>query len=138
VWASLEGSLCIRRLGWKGADGEKKYLDTRGYYYLRDELFTGIDETAIDFGSSFVPAVNLLNARVTWLYDDHLRVTRYVNNLLDEEYFASGWQRSARTADTSAAVFDEGTSLRGERRLGLLINNTLVYVGRAVRCGTSV
>jgi hypothetical protein len=58
--------------GWKGADGEEKYLDTRGYYYRRDELFTGIDETAIDFGSSLIDAVNLLNARVTWLYDSAL------------------------------------------------------------------
>jgi iron complex outermembrane receptor protein len=64
-------------------------------YYFRDELFTGIDDKAIDYRSSFIDAVNLVNARVTWSYDDHLRVTTYVNNLLDEEYFASGYSVSA-------------------------------------------
>ncbi len=64
-------------------------------YYFRDELFTGIDEKAIEFRSSFIDAVSLVNARVAWLYDDHLRVTGFVNNLLDEEYFASGFSVSA-------------------------------------------
>jgi hypothetical protein len=36
-----------------------------------------------------IDAVNLLNARATWLYDDHLRVTTYVNNLLLRERLAT-------------------------------------------------
>ncbi len=64
-------------------------------YYYRDELFTGIDDKAIDYDSSFIDGVSLVNARLTWLHDDHLRVTGFVNNLLDEEYYASGFAVSA-------------------------------------------
>ncbi len=64
-------------------------------YYFRDRVFTGIDERATDFESSFIDPLHLLNARLTWLYGDNLRVTASVDNLLDEEYFASGFSVSA-------------------------------------------
>ena len=64
-------------------------------YYYRDKLFTGIDERAIDYLTSFIDPVSLLNARVSWFYGENLRLTTYVNNVLDEEYFASGYSVSA-------------------------------------------
>lgn len=64
-------------------------------YYFRDEVFTGIDEKAIEFESSTIDSFSLLNARLTWMPGEDLRLSAFVDNLLDEEYFASGFTVSA-------------------------------------------
>jgi len=83
---------------WMTAAG---MLVPRLSYYRRERIFTGLDEKAIQYESSFIDPVNLVRARLTWLYGDHLRVTGYVDNLLDEDYYASGF---AVTAALGAAT----------------------------------
>lgn len=58
-------------------------------YYFRDEIFTGIDERAIEFESSTIHSLHLVNARLSWLPQEDFRLSAYVDNLLDEGYFAS-------------------------------------------------
>jgi len=64
-------------------------------YYYRDQIFTGIDELAIDYNSSTIDSVELVNARLSWLPADNFRLSAYVDNLLDKNYYASGFTVSA-------------------------------------------
>jgi iron complex outermembrane recepter protein len=70
-------------------------------YYYRDRIFIGIDERAAEFRSSYIDSLNLLNARLTWLPSENLRLTAYVDNVLDERYFASGFAVSATLGSAS-------------------------------------
>ncbi len=63
--------------------------------YYRSELFTGIDERAIEYESSTVNSVAIWNGRLTWMPSEQIRVTAFVNNLTDEQYFKSGFAVSA-------------------------------------------
>ena len=64
-------------------------------YYFRDDIFTGIDEQAINYDSSTIDSLHLANARLSWLPADNFRLSAYVDNLLDENYYASGFTVSA-------------------------------------------
>lgn len=77
-------------------------------YYFRDEIFTGIDERAIDFESSTIDSLHLVNARLSWLPAEEFRLSAYVDNLLDEGYFASGF--------TVSAALGAATLVRGQPR----------------------
>ncbi|MDZ7782312.1 MAG: TonB-dependent receptor [Halioglobus sp.] len=86
-------------------------------YYFRDEIFTGIDERAIDFDSSTIDTLNLVNARLSWLPAENFRASAFVDNLLDESYFASGF--------TVSAALGAATLLRGQpRTYGLELSYT--------------
>ena len=64
-------------------------------YYYRNTLFTGIDFRAIDFDNATIDPQGLWNARLQYLPNDQLRLSAYVNNLSDEQYFKSGFSVSA-------------------------------------------
>ncbi|MBN48668.1 MAG: hypothetical protein CMN85_03945 [Spongiibacteraceae bacterium] len=63
--------------------------------YYRDELFTGIDNLAVNYESSFIDDLTLINARVNYFPGENIRVAAFVNNVTDEEYFKSGFAVSA-------------------------------------------
>ncbi|MDZ7785205.1 MAG: TonB-dependent receptor [Halioglobus sp.] len=63
-------------------------------YSYRDEVFTGMDFRAVDFESSTLDSRELLDARLTWLPVEGLRLTAYGNNLTDEVFFHSGFSNS--------------------------------------------
>lgn len=63
--------------------------------YHRSEIFTGIDEKAIEYDTSTLDELTLWNARVTWAPSENMSASFYVNNLLDEEYYKSGFAVSA-------------------------------------------
>ncbi|MBB3048569.1 outer membrane receptor protein involved in Fe transport [Litorivivens lipolytica] len=75
--------------------------------YHRDELFTGIDFLAVEYESSTVDALTLVNARLNYFPSEKFRVAAYVDNLTDEEYFKSGFAVSALLG---AATLVQGTS----------------------------
>ncbi|WP_372797814.1 TonB-dependent receptor [Litorivivens sp.] len=64
-------------------------------YYHRDELFTGIDFKAVEYESSYVDALDMFNARLSWIPSETFRLTAFVDNLADREYFKSGFSVSA-------------------------------------------
>ncbi len=64
--------------------------------YYRSELFTGIDYLADEFDSSFIEEQTTWNFRLGWYPAENLHFTAYVNNLTDENYYASGFAVSAR------------------------------------------
>lgn len=64
-------------------------------YYHRDELFTGIDFKAVEYESSYVDALDMFNARLSWIPSETFRLTAYVDNIADKEYFKSGFAVSA-------------------------------------------
>ena len=77
-------------------------------YYFRDEIFTGIDERAIDFESSTIDSLHMVNARLSWLPQEDFRLSAYVDNVLDEGYYASGF--------TVSAALGAATLVRGQPR----------------------
>lgn len=90
---------------WMSAVGA---IVPRVSYYFRDEIFTGIDERAIEFDSSTIDALHLVNARLSWLPQEDFRLSAYVDNVLDEGYFASGF--------TVSAALGAATLVRGQPR----------------------
>ncbi|WP_372809791.1 TonB-dependent receptor [Litorivivens sp.] len=80
--------------------------------YYRDELFTGIDYLAVEYDSSYVDDLTLVNARINYFPSEKLRIAAYADNLTDEEYFKSGFAVSALLG---AATLVQGTS----RTIGL-------------------
>ena len=75
--------------------------------YHRDELFTGIDFLAVEYESSTVDKLTLVNARLNYFPSEKLRVSAYVDNLTDEDYFKSGFAVSALLG---AATLVQGTA----------------------------
>lgn len=63
--------------------------------YYRDELFAGIDYLAVEYDSSYLDSLTMVNARVNYFPSENIRVAAFVNNLTDEEYFKSGFAVSA-------------------------------------------
>ncbi|MFT5576366.1 MAG: iron complex outermembrane receptor protein [Bermanella sp.] len=63
--------------------------------YYRDELFTGIDYLAVEYDSSYLDSLTMVNARINYFPNENIRVAAFVNNLTDEEYFKSGFAVSA-------------------------------------------
>lgn len=61
---------------------------------FRDELFTGMDVDAIRFDSSTLDSVTLTNFRLAYIPAESLRLTAFVENATDEEYFAAGFSNS--------------------------------------------
>lgn len=77
-------------------------------YYYRDKIFTGIDEQAINYDSSTIDALELVNARLSWLPGEDFRLSAYVNNMLDKDYYAGGF--------TVSASLGAATLVRGQPR----------------------
>jgi len=63
--------------------------------YFRDDVYTGIDDLATQYASSYIEDVTLLSFRLAYYTPDNdINLVLFVDNLSDEDYFQGGFSQS--------------------------------------------